>query len=682
MTNKRFGWLALFPLWAIIVFFSLFLALDLRGDREEVEEQARRVARSYVRLVEEHASATFERTQTVLEHAVAAVRSAKNDDVTALQQALTAMQAKTPGVVSISVTDADGVVYANTVGAPPGSSLADRIYFKSLKSQQIDAPVVSELIKGRVSNKWGIQVARAVRAADGRFTGMVVANVGMSEYFAPFYESLSLSPGMAISLWDSDSRLLARYPQSEGSIGKVRSIPLVTDELERGRTTGVTTGISPIDGENRLISYRKLPGYPIIAIVALSESDYLAGWRVARERSIIAMMIVSLGGMLASLISVHGRRFERDANRNGKRLALALRAAGASTWHWNIRTGAIEWSLGQLVIHGGANPANFSEWLNLVVEEDRERVADWMAQVVQTRQTTFRGEFRVRGADGVVRWLANLGTLHHDRSGVPIGAEGVTIDISALKAAEAALQSARDQALAAQARAETASAAKSRFLAAASHDLRQPVQSLLLLIEVIRGATAGTPLERVAAQMDQSLDALRMLLNSLLDISKLDAGVLRPAITRVSLGDLLERLGEEHALRATELGISLRVVRCERYVQTDPALLERILRNLLENALRYTPSGKIVIGCRRVNGALRIDVIDTGIGIPADQLDVIFDEFHQVGNSARDRSQGLGLGLAIVRRLAEMLGCRLEVASAEGRGSRFSIIFQNSGFIL
>jgi signal transduction histidine kinase len=666
----------LFPLWAIIVFFSLFEALDLQRSRGEAEEQAKRVASSYVRLVEEHASATFERTLTMLEHAVDEARSGRGD-MAGLQQSLMALQARTPGVISISVTDDRGLILATTVGIPAGTSLGDRAYFQALKVQQADAPVITELVKGRLTDKWGILVARAMRTAGGRFTGMVVVNLGMSEYFAPFYESLSLSPGMAISLWDLNSRLLARYPHSEGSVGQVRRIPLVMDEVARGQSTGVVLGVSPLDGESRILGYRKLPAYPIVAIVGLREADYLAGWRVARERSIVAVIIVTAGGLLASVMSVRGRRLEREAARNGKRLALALRAAGAGTWHWNIRTGAIEWSLEQLAIHGGANPASFDEWLSMVVEEDRQRVSEWIAQVLKTRQSAFQGEFRVRGADGVVRWVANLGTLYYDRNGQPIGAEGVNIDISALKAAEAALETARDQALAAQARAEAASAARSRFLAAASHDLRQPVQSLLLLIEVIRSATAGTPLERVAVQMDRSLDALRMLLDSLLDISKLDAGVLRPMVSRVDLGELLGRLGEEYALRAAELGLGLQTVPYHGYVQTDPALLERILRNLIENALRYTPSGKVLIGCRRRAGCTRIDVIDTGIGIPADQLEVIFDEFHQVGNSARDRSQGLGLGLAIVRRLAGILDCRLEVKSSVGKGSRFSVELTN-----
>ena len=157
--------------------------------------------------------------------------------------------------------------------------------------------------------------------------------------------------------------------------------------------------------------------------------------------------------------------------------------------------------------------------------------------------------------------------------------------------------------------------------------------------------------------------------------SWLDAGIITPNVVEFSADTVVRRLGAEYAHRAERQGLRLRTVESSCWVRSDPALLDRILRNLIENALRYTTHGNILVGCRRVSGALRIDVLDTGIGIPPDQAEAIFEEFHQVDTAGRclDAGQGAGLGLAIVRRLAGLLGHHISVVSSPGQGSRFSI---------
>ncbi len=203
----------------------------------------------------------------------------------------------------------------------------------------------------------------------------------------------------------------------------------------------------------------------------------------------------------------------------------------------------------------------------------------------------------------------------------------------------------------AKAEAERADQAKSRFLAAASHDLRQPVQSLMLLLSVIERQVAGQPKAvEVARMMRAAVDGLHGLLNSVLDISRLDAGVVAPAIECVDLGEIISKLTAEYEPKAASMALKLRCVPQELHARTDPALLGRALRNLLENALRYTRTGGVLLGVRRRAGFARIDVIDTGVGIPEDKLADIFEEFHQLDNPGRNLEQGLGLGLAIVHR--------------------------------
>ena len=221
--------------------------------------------------------------------------------------------------------------------------------------------------------------------------------------------------------------------------------------------------------------------------------------------------------------------------------------------------------------------------------------------------------------------------------------------------------------------AQRASQAKTDFLAAASHDLRQPVQSLVLLTGSLRARLDGQPAEALVGKLETSVQALCRMLDALLDISKLDASAVPVDLRPVPLHHVLDDLEEEYRLRAAEQGLELRVVPSSLTVRTDPALLERVLRNLLENALRYTDRGRILVGCRRRGDRLLIQVRDTGIGIPPEHLERIFLEFYQIANPARDRGRGLGLGLAIVHRLAVLLECRVHVASVPGRGSCFTV---------
>jgi PAS domain S-box-containing protein len=221
--------------------------------------------------------------------------------------------------------------------------------------------------------------------------------------------------------------------------------------------------------------------------------------------------------------------------------------------------------------------------------------------------------------------------------------------------------------------AEQASSAKSRFLAAASHDLRQPLQAAILYNNVLKRRLGGTAQADTVAKLQSSLEALRDLLNRLLDVSRLEAGAITPEVSVLSMRILFERLEDEFAPQAQEKGIELRMRPGDWRVRSDPQLLEQLLRNLVSNALRYTERGRVLVGCRRSGGELRILVYDTGIGIPGPELQAIFDEFYQVSNPERRRQAGLGLGLAIVRGLSQLLGHAVTVHSELGRGSVFEV---------
>ena len=267
---------------------------------------------------------------------------------------------------------------------------------------------------------------------------------------------------------------------------------------------------------------------------------------------------------------------------------------------------------------------------------------------------------------GEPRVFLSTKTPLRDPAGAIVEVIGVARDITERKAAEEGMRQAKEEA-------ERANLAKSKFLAAASHDLRQPLQSLVLFAGVLKGYVQGSRGEQALKQLEHGLGALKTLLDSLLDVSQLDAGIVKPEITDFPVSAVLDGIAISYAPIVSAKGLDWRVESCSDGVRSDMTLLGRMLRNLVENAVRYTEHGHIRIVCRRVEDRLRIEVEDTGIGIPAEQLDRIYDEFHQVGNQARDRRQGLGLGLAIVRRIADLLGHRIETRSRLGEGAVFSI---------
>ncbi|ADG20866.1 ATP-binding response regulator [Paraburkholderia atlantica] len=221
--------------------------------------------------------------------------------------------------------------------------------------------------------------------------------------------------------------------------------------------------------------------------------------------------------------------------------------------------------------------------------------------------------------------------------------------------------------------AEAANRAKSQFLAAASHDLRQPLHALGLFAAGLTSAVREPSVLGIVAKINDCTETLEELFNELLDLSKLDAGIIQPVLNHFPIEALFRRLRAEYEPMAMEKGIALKITSSKAQVFSDTILLEQILRNLISNAIRYTPcGGRVLVGCRRRGQKLRVEVWDTGIGIPADETERIFEEFYQIGNPERDRRKGLGLGLAIVKRTAKLLGSDVHVASKRESGSVFS----------
>jgi signal transduction histidine kinase/CheY-like chemotaxis protein len=244
--------------------------------------------------------------------------------------------------------------------------------------------------------------------------------------------------------------------------------------------------------------------------------------------------------------------------------------------------------------------------------------------------------------------------------------ERLRSELETRKRVEAALLKAKQEA-------ELATQSKTRFVAAASHDLRQPLNAAVLYLESLESERLSRRNQECVEGVRLAVETLNNLLNTLLDISRLDSGGIHPEPSHFTINSLFDRLRKQYQSDAESAGLTLAVAACDAVVFTDRNLLETILRNLLANAIKYTERGKILMGVRHRAGHLRVQVIDTGAGIGEENLQKIFEEFWQAPASAGSAQGSIGLGLSIVDRIAHLLGTRVEVESVPGRGSCFSI---------
>lgn len=296
---------------------------------------------------------------------------------------------------------------------------------------------------------------------------------------------------------------------------------------------------------------------------------------------------------------------------------------------------------------------------------DPERPAEFRRQIAeQGRLTNFESELVRRTGERI--WISENARIIRDRGGRVLGYEGTVRDITDRKRVEATLRKAHDSA-------ERANEAKTRFLAAASHDLRQPYQAMRLLLHALACRQTDEQSKAIARRLDEAMTAGENLLNALLDISTLEGGMVRPQIASFTIDTVLDRLHGEFAPQAAARGQELRFIHSSAQVRSDPVLLERILRNLILNAVKHSPGARILVGCRKAAGSVRLEVWDNGPGIPPGKLDEIFEEFAQLGNEERDGSRGHGLGLAIVKGLSRVLGHEVSVRSEVGRGTVFTV---------
>ena len=464
----------------ILVWSTIFLAgvqfvYGLWSDRQAIEKRSSAQAMAFARLVEKHAESIFDRAnlsliwgaEVLMEKDYSGSKTMTAERRRQIEAHIKLTQSLSPGIVSMSVTDADGFVFANTVGVLPGRSLGDRGYFQKLKEGPRTTPVISEAILGRISNKWGVQIARRLEFPDGRFAGMIVANVGLSENFDRFYQTLDFGKDGAIVLASEGLQFMVRYPSLPELIGKVQAIDGPLALINKGVPEVQAVFRSPFDGVPRWVAARRVGDYPVYALVGLSQDQILATWYYDVKVTVIMAVLLLLGGGL------------------------------------------------------------------------------------------------------------------------------ITREVLARQATEAALREAKRVA-------ESNLNSKTRFLAAASHDLRQPLQAIHLFLRSLGHTPLNVQQKKLFSSLEQAVDSQGRMLNTLLDMSRLDAGIVKPEIVPARLQDVLTQMDDEFSPLFLECGLRFKLYYPYEDVGalTDPHLLQSMLRNLIGNALKYTHKGGVLVSVR------------------------------------------------------------------------------------
>jgi PAS domain S-box-containing protein len=675
--ERPFKYLLLASVLVPLVILILIAVID----RDHLIEAATTEARKTVNVLNEHTLKVMETQELALNQIDDRTRGMSWEEIATsevLFQDLRRLVARLPQIDGAFLIRPDGeLAMTSRVFPVPSISFADRDYFQAQVTTDAGFFIGGSYI-GKISRHPIFNVSQRRRGGKEGFDGVVGISLS-TEYFSRFYQSIAEYHGAAVALGRTDGEVLARYPLLEKPLTRFAPDGVLMRGLAAGREQWTDIAASPQDGVERIFAFRKVRPFPILVVYGIPKALITQRWLndLAAFTGFAALAAASL---------VAATLFASARAQSDKRAAEAMQTREAE-FRASFELGAV----GKVQVDPGSGRfllvndtfcqmTGYSreELLELSFTEithpdDLRTDLEQYRRLVSGDIPSYRREKRHRRKDGAVAWVLVAATVLRDPQGRATRVLGDILDITNDKDVAARLRESEAVQRIAKEMAEHANFAKSKFLAAASHDLRQPLQSLILFAGVLKGYVQGSRGEQALKRLEHGLDALKALLDSLLDVSKLDAGMVKPEITDFPVSAVLDEISASYAPVAAAKGLGWRIEPSTEWVRSDVTLLGRVLRNLVENAVRYTQSGQIRIASRRVEDRLRIEVEDTGIGIPPEQLGRVFDEFHQVGNQARDRNQGLGLGLAIVRRIADLLGHRIETRSRLGEGSIFSI---------
>lgn len=568
-----------------------------------------------------------------------------------------------PELGTLLMTDASGRIVSATDASIVGRDVSEETYFTA----HLERGLASKLFMSRPDKHLlgvtAVSFTLPIVDNDRQFVGIVGVTVGF-RFFPRVLQFVHSddSASMAV-IFNREGDLLLRSTDTEKFFGNnIAKISRVFQEHAKA-STQVTRQIGPSlqDGKTRLFLVRAVGDTGLGLILSRQLDEVLALWR--RNALVYALIFVFTAAVVTFLAVVAARRkrqvlasktFSEQLIATANVMVVGLDALGCITIFNETAERISGYRRAEVLGHS---------WFELAVPpKDSPGVMEMFGIFRQDGTLPHTAEYPIlskTGQEHVISWQNSV--IQEPRAAISFG-----IDITERKQMEKAL-------VAAKQRAEDSNIAKNKFLAAASHDLRQPIHAQGLFLDVLSRTELTEQQRELVDSACAASDASADMLHTLLDFSRIEAGVIEPQLQAFRLQPLLNKIEREFERQADAKGLAYRSRETALVVQSDPALIELILRNLVSNAIRYTDRGGLLVVCRKRGNQAILEVWDTGLGIESSQQREVFREFHQLGNPERDRRKGLGLGLAIVEGLARTLGHSLALISTLQRGSVFRL---------
>ena len=680
--------------WLVVILLAVSLGLYLLDS--SLEQQRQRTAletENLAVLVERDVANSLEKVDLLLLDAIdhyAEHLRLGNLNIAALDQFLSRQRLRQKPLVAIRIANAAGETFIGLDGGTGANVLVnDREYFQRLRDEPALGRVISKPVRGKISGKWAIVMARRLPDVDGRFAGIAYASIGL-DYFQQQFVGLQTGQAGSIALRDGDLALLARQPWKEDVFhhGSTRlSADFKAALAAQPQAGSYLSGVTSLDGVRRLHAYRYNPEFRFYINVGASEEAYLAPWYQQRRGilGLLALFVMLSGAAVFMLHRYAGRLAERERvlrtifdTSDG---AIFLVGPDGRIVFANERMSAM-WGIPVEQLIG-------SPYVSLIHPDEREIGHQKMLKLMASEIPFVRVEREYIRRDGTMFWGFLCGRRLLDESGRLAGLVGLIADIDESKRNAQELDSYRQrleelvrerttQLEQAKEVAELANRAKSAFLANMSHEIRTPMNAIIGLAHLLRRDQVSRQQADRLDKMLGSAEHLLAIINDVLDISKIESGKLVLEVAPFRIVDVVERLVSLNADKVTTKGLSFRtaVGSLPPVLVGDRTRLSQALLNYVSNAIKFTESGSIVLRASVVEEddaslLVRFEVQDSGIGIAGDVLERLFHPFEQADNSTTRKYGGTGLGLVITRHLAELMGGQAGVDSQPGRGSTF-----------
>jgi PAS domain S-box-containing protein len=630
---------------------------------QQTQEAEYRLLEAHARNAEVQVAGALARIDRLLQRMAAEELKNRSQQVKAFSDILEHYQAELPELGPLLVSDAGGRIRSATDKALIGRNVSQEPFFTTHVDQRLEPMLFMSRPDKRLLDVTAIVFTLPIIGPQREFLGIVGVTIGYS-FFPRILETINSDDSASMSvIVNRNGDLVYRRSEPEKFFGNniLKVSQVFHDHVQAGSQSSRHLGPSAQNGKPRLFVMREVGDTGLGLILSRQVDEILARWQRNTVIYLLIFIFSAILLILLELVAVRRKRqllaskdFADQLIATANVMVVGLDSAGAVTI-FNETAERISGYCRSEVLG--------RDWFELAVPaKAAASVRELFEEFRHGGTLPHSDEYPIRtksGQERIISWQNSV--LAAPRAAISFG-----IDITERKQMESNLSTAKRQA-------EEANAAKSKFLAAASHDLRQPIHAQGLFLELL-GRTPLTPQQKeVLTAVRAASQASAEMLNTLLDFSRIEAGVIVPQIRPFPLQPLLNKIESELAPLADAKNIIYRSRETQVTILSDPALVELILRNLVANAIRYTERGGVLVACRRRGGEVAVEVWDTGIGIAADEQAEVFREFHQLGNPERDRRKGFGLGLAICKGLAQTLWHDLSLQSTPGQGSMFRL---------